>query len=297
MSLTPNQSYANANRPLFVPYTDVSGGGYPLNPVFEQITLSNSGQQGGFDTAVIGTTGNVTWTTINNTTSSALATGRLFVFDTGVAAAGTEGRMQLLSGSGGGPMSISWISPGSSVTYPFVTGSTTFTLSNLAGIAGDVNASGDVNCQDISGVNLVMSGTLSGIGPVPGSTITSSKTLNPVAVSPASASPFGVDTNVPTISNAEYDVQARGVLAAVGGSPDVDDIVNIALDAGTGTSVWTYQFKPSAVGNNGNWQVRDRITANAATSTIFMTAQVLRAGASTANYSATLIQMDVTRVK
>ena len=297
MSLTPNQSYANANRPLFVPYTDVSGSGYPLNPIFEQITLSNSGVQGGFDTTTIGLTGNVTWTTIDNINSSALATGRLFVFDTGVPAVGTEGRMQLLSGSGGGPMSIAWVAPGSSTTYPFVSGSTTFTLSNIAGVAGNLNVAGDVIAQDISGVNLVMSGTLAGVGPVPTSTITSSKTLNPVPVSPAAASPFGVDTNVPTISNAEYDVQARGLLAVVSGTPDVDDIVNIALDAGTGTSVWTYQFKPSAVGANGNWQVRDRIVANANTTTIFMTAQALLAGASTAVHSATLTQMDVTRVK
>ena len=303
MSLVPNQSYANENRPLFVPYTDVSGGGYPLNPVFEQITLSNSGQLGGFDSANVAGNNNTTWVTIDNINTSSFATGRLLVFDTGVPPNGTEGRVQILSGSGGGNMSMSWISPGSSVTYPFVTGSTTFTLSNIAGVAGDLNVAGDVNCQDVSGVNFVASGnisatgTLAGIGPVPVSTITSSKTLNPVPVSPAAATAFGVDTNVPTISNAEYDVQARGLLAVVSGTPDVDDIINIQLDAGTGNSLWTYQFKPSAVGANGVWQVRDRIVANQNTSTIFMAAQALLAGSSTAVHSATLVQMDVTRVK
>jgi hypothetical protein len=295
MSLVPNQSYANENTPLFVPYTDVSGSGYPLNPTFNTINLSNPGTAGGFDTTSVGMDGNVTFVTVDNTNCSTFATGKMYVFNTGIPPDGAgQGSMVLL---GGNAMSIQWAAPGG-VTTPFMSGSNSFTLSNLAGVAGNLNVTGAVSAtSDISGVNVFASGNLSGVGPVPTSTITSSKSLNPVPVSPTAASPFGVDTNVPTISNATYDVQARGVLAAVGGSPDVNDIVNIAIDAGSGTSIWTYQFKPSAVGDNGNWSIRDRITANAATATIFLTAQVLRAGASTANYSASLIQMDVVRVK
>jgi len=303
MSLVPNQSFANENRPLFVPYTDVSGGGgYPLNPTFETINISNSGNSGGFDVKAIGLNGDITCVSIDNTNASGFATGRLFVFDTGNPITGTGGHAQMLGGNTG--MSLSYITGGGS-TVPFITTTTSnMTLSNLLTIAGspvvsgsmtigtDVSASGNMFAQ-----NITASGTLSGVGPVPTTLITSTKTINPLPVSPTPASAFPVDTNYPTASNQQYDVMARGILAAVGGAPDVDDIVNITLDAGATTGVWTYQFKPSSVGDNGNWEIRDRITSDAAQATIFISAQTLRAGASTADYSATLRQLDVTRVK
>ena len=140
--------------------------------------------------------------------------------------------------------------------------------------------------------------TLAGIGPAPVSLINATQTITPVPVSPAAAIGFPVSTNVPTQAGWEFDVMARGTLALAGGVADPDDIVNVQIDAGTtGISVWTYQFKPSAVGNNGNWQIRDRIVSDATTTTLFIAVQVLRAGASTADYTATLSQLDATRVK
>jgi len=140
--------------------------------------------------------------------------------------------------------------------------------------------------------------TLAGIGPAPVSLINATQTITPVPVSPAAAIGFPVSTNVPTQAGWEFDVMARGTLALAGGIADPDDIVNVQIDAGTtGISVWTYQFKPSAVGNNGNWQIRDRIVSDATTVTLFIAVQVLRAGASTADYTATLAQLDATRVK
>lgn len=301
MSLLPNQSFANENRSLWVPYTDVSGSGYPQNPTFETINLSNSGEAGGFDVKAIGLNGDVTCVSIDNTNASAFATGRLYVFDTGNPLTGTGGHAQILGGNTG--CSFSYIT-GGGATVPFITTTTSnMTLSNLLTIAGSPVVSGsmtvgtDVSASgNIYGQNITASGTLSGVGPVPTQLVTSVKTINPLPVSPTAASAFPVDVNYPTASNRQYDVQARGVLAAVGGAPDADDIVNITLDAGTTTGVWTYQFKPSSVGDNGNWEIRDRIISDAATATIFITAQTLRAGASTANYSATLRQLDVTRV-
>lgn len=303
MSLVPNQSFANENRPLFVPYTDISGGGgYPLNPTFETINLSNSGNEGGFDVKAIGLNGDITCVSIDNTNASGFATGRLFVFDTGNAIAGTTGHAQILGGNTG--CSFSYIT-GGGVTVPFLTSTiSNCTISNLQTIAGSPNISGSLTVgTDVSASgnlyaqNITASGTLSGVGPAPTTLVTSTKTINPLPVSPTAASAFPVDVNYPTVSNQQYDVQARGILAAVGGVPDVDDIVNVTLDAGATTGVWTYQFKPSSVGDNGNWEIRDRITSDAAQTTIFISAQTLRAGASTANYSATLRQLDVTRVK
>ena len=140
--------------------------------------------------------------------------------------------------------------------------------------------------------------TLAGIGPAPVSLINATQTITPAPVSPAPATGFAVATNVPTQAGWEFDVMARGTLALAGGVADPDDIVNVQLDAGTtGISVWTYQFKPSAVGANGNWQIRDRVVSDATTTTLFIAVQVLRAGASTADYTATLAQLDATRVK
>ena len=140
--------------------------------------------------------------------------------------------------------------------------------------------------------------TLAGIGPAPVSLIAAPQTITPAPVSPAPAVGFAVSTNVGTQAGWEFDVMARGTIALAGGVADPDDIINIQLDAGTtGISVWTYQFKPSAVGANGNWQIRDRIVSDATTTTLFVAVQVLRAGASTADYTVNLAQLDATRVK
>jgi hypothetical protein len=140
--------------------------------------------------------------------------------------------------------------------------------------------------------------TLAGIGPSPTSLITATQNLAPAPVSPSAAVGFPVQVNVPTQAGWNFDVMARGIITLAGGVADPDDIVNVQLDAGTTTpSVWTYQFKPSSVGNNGLWAIRDRVISDATTTTLFVTAQVLRAGASTANYNVSLVQLDATRVK
>lgn len=140
--------------------------------------------------------------------------------------------------------------------------------------------------------------TLAGIGPAPVSLINAPQTIAPAPVSPAPAVGFAVATNVPTQAGWEFDVMARGTITLAGGVADPNDIINVQLDAGTtGISVWTYQFKPSAVGNNGNWAIRDRIVSDATTTTVFIAVQVLRAGASTADYNVALQQLDATRVK
>jgi hypothetical protein len=141
--------------------------------------------------------------------------------------------------------------------------------------------------------------TIQGIGPSPVSLINSTKNETPAPVSPAPAVAFGVDTLVPTIVGGEYDVMTRGLITLASGTADVDDVVDITLDAGTSAAtgaVWTYQFKPSAVGANGYWQVRDRIVSDAVVPSLGVTVQVVRAGASTADYNVSQIQFDVTRV-
>jgi hypothetical protein len=145
----------------------------------------------------------------------------------------------------------------------------------------------------------LIASTIQGIGPSPVSLINATKNQAPAPVSPAPAVAFGVDTSVPTVIGGEYDVMTRGIITLAAGAPDVDDIVNITLDAGTSAAtgaVWTYQFKPSATNANGYWQVRDRIVSDAVVPSLGVTAQVIRAGASTADYNVSQIQFDVTRV-
>jgi len=140
--------------------------------------------------------------------------------------------------------------------------------------------------------------TLAGIGPSPVSLIAAPQTISPAPVSPAPAIGFAVSTNVPTQAGWEFDVMARGLITLVGGVADPDDIVDVQLDAGTTTpSVWTYQFRPSAVNSNGLWQIRDRVVSDATTTTVFISVQVQRAGGSTADYAVSLVQLDATRVK
>lgn len=144
----------------------------------------------------------------------------------------------------------------------------------------------------------VIANTLAGIGPAPVSLITATQNITPAPVSPNPAIGFPVQVNVPTQAGWNFDVMARGIITLASGASDPNDIVNIQIDAGTTTpSVWTYQFRPSATGANGNWQIRDRVVSDATTTTVFIAVQVLRAGASTANYNVSLVQLDATRVK
>ena len=138
---------------------------------------------------------------------------------------------------------------------------------------------------------------IQGIGPAPVSLINSVKNQAPAPVSPAPPVAFGVDSLVATGVGFEFDVMSRGLITLAGGVADPDDIVNITLDAGTAVpAVWVYQFKPSAVGNNGYWQIRDRVVSDAVQPSIGIEVQVLRAGGSTADYNVSQVQFDVTRV-
>lgn len=138
---------------------------------------------------------------------------------------------------------------------------------------------------------------IQGIGPAPVTLINSTKNETPAPVSPAPAVAFGVDNLVATVVGGEYDVMSRGIITLAAGVADPDDIVNVTLDAGTAIpAVWVYQFKPSAVGNNGYWQIRDRVVSDAIVPSIGISVQVLRAGASTADYDVSQVQFDVTRV-
>ena len=159
-------------------------------------------------------------------------------------------------------------------------------------------------CSNTPGLDVLTVGgaiigtTLAGIGPAPTSLITATQNIAPAPVSPAPAIGFPVQVNVPTQAGWIFDVMARGIITLVGGIADPDDIVDIQLDAGTTTpSVWVYQFKPSSVGNNGLWAIRDRVISDATTTTVFIAVQVVRAGASTADYNVSLVQLDATRVK
>jgi hypothetical protein len=159
-------------------------------------------------------------------------------------------------------------------------------------------------CSNTPGLDVLTVGgaiigtTLAGIGPAPVSLITATQNITPAPVSPAPATGFPVQVNVPTQAGWNFDVMARGIITLAGGSSDPNDIVNVQIDAGTSSpAVWTYQFRPSAVGANGNWAIRDRVVSDATTTTLFIAVQVLRAGASTANYNVSLLQLDATRVK
>jgi|688.fasta_scaffold44618_5 hypothetical protein len=161
-----------------------------------------------------------------------------------------------------------------------------------------LDTSGTPNGDVLTVGGALIANTLAGIGPAPVSLITATQNITPAPVSPAPAVGFPVQVNVPTQAGWEFDVMARGIITLASGVADPDDIVNVQLDAGTTTpAVWTYQFKPSSVGNNGLWAIRDRVVSDATTTTVFIAVQTLRAGASTADYNVSLVQLDATRVK
>ena len=147
-----------------------------------------------------------------------------------------------------------------------------------------------------SGLDAFTTNFLYAIGPVPTSLVTVPKTINPVPVSPAPAQAFLVDTSLPTLNGAIYEVQATGSFALAAGVADPDDALYFEVDAGTGLSITTYTYYPSRPGQSANWSLRQRIVCNAAQPSLSVLTQVLRAGASTADYSATINYFSATRV-
>lgn len=161
---------------------------------------------------------------------------------------------------------------------------------------------------------LAVGGTITAnIGPVPTQIITSTKTVNPVAVSPTAPSQFGVDTTITGISNAEYDVQATGTVFVVSGATDASDTVVYTFTSGAGQGSMTATVVPESlilggfgVGGTGpltaggaaaNVFMRGRVTPNASGTTLGANVRVFSPNASTAVYGATLTVLDVQRVR
>lgn len=169
----------------------------------------------------------------------------------------------------------------------------------------------------VAGANtdlLAVGGTITAnIGPVPTQIITSTKTVNPVAVSPTAPSQFGVDTTITGISNAEYDVQATGTVFVASGTTDASDTVVYSFTSGGGQGSMTSTVVPQSlilggfgVGGTGpltaggaaaNVFMRGRVTPNASGTTLGANVRVFSPNASSAVYGATLTVLDVQRVR
>ena len=161
---------------------------------------------------------------------------------------------------------------------------------------------------------LAVGGTITAnIGPVPTQLITSAKTVNPVAISPAAPSQFGVDVSLAGISGAEYDVQATGTVFVVSGTVDPSDTVVYTFTSGAGQGSMTATVVPSSlilggfgVGGTGpltaggaaaNIFMRGRVTPNASGTILGANVREFSPNASTAVYGATLSILDVQRVR
>jgi hypothetical protein len=176
-------------------------------------------------------------------------------------------------------------------------GNTTFTPSVFGANADNLTVGGTVNCL---------------IGPVPTQIITSTKTVNPIAVSPAAPSQFGVDTSITSISGAEYDVQVTGTVFCVSGTPDPADYIVYEFTCGGGGVISAIVFPGAAaagLGGNGvtglgplvaagaaaTITLRGRVVSGASGTTLGADARVFLTG--TAVYGATLTVLDVQRVR
>jgi hypothetical protein len=161
--------------------------------------------------------------------------------------------------------------------------------------------------------NLTVGGTVNClIGPVPTQIITSTKTVNPIAVSPAAPSQFGVDTSITSISGAEYDVQVTGTVYCVSGIPDPADYIVYEFTCGGGGVISAILFPGAAgagLGGNGvtglgplvaagaaaTITLRGRVVSGASGTILGADARVFLTG--TAVYGATLTVLDVQRVR
>jgi hypothetical protein len=180
--------------------------------------------------------------------------------------------------------------------------------------SGATNTTLTISAAGANADNFTLGGTLNcSIGPVPTQLITSTKTVNPVAVSPTAPSQFGVDVSLTGISNAEYDVQATGTVYVVSGTVDASDTVVYSFTSGAGQGSMTSTVVPSSlvlggfgVGGTGpltaggaaaNVFMRGRVTPNASGTVLGANVRVFSPNASTAVYGATLSVLDVQRVR
>lgn len=133
MSLLGNQVYANPDTPCWS--AAGGGGGYPTNPTFTTVTLSNGGDDGYLTAGNVGPAGSALLVGSGGN-GAPLATGRLSVYDTGNPVSGNNGRTQIIGADTG--MSISWVEGVTNTTYPLVTGdSTGFILTGVKSINGN----------------------------------------------------------------------------------------------------------------------------------------------------------------
>jgi len=177
---------------------------------------------------------------------------------------------------------------------------------------GNVNSSLTTSAFGANTDLLNIGGTITAnIGPVPTQLITSTKTVNPIAVSPAAPSQFGVDTSLVSISNAEYDVQATGTVFCVSGTVDASDYVVYNFTAGGSGTIGAIVF-PSAASLGGNGvsglgplvaagaaasvNLRTRLTSSASGTTLGANVRLFQP-TGTAVYGATLSLLDVQRVR
>jgi hypothetical protein len=214
--------------------------------------------------------------------------------------------LRLIDGSGATVMSLANIAGNNVIqsTAPIKftqlgtgNGNTTLTLSAAGANTDNLTVGGTVNCL---------------IGPVPTQVITSTKTVNPVAVSPAAPSQFGTDATVTSIANAEYDVQVTGTVYCVSGTVDPADYIVYNFTAG-GTGVLSAIVYPgvanAGLGGNGVTGIGP-LTAGGAAATVTLRARVVSSASGTALsanvrafltgtavYGATLTVLDVQRVR
>ena len=161
--------------------------------------------------------------------------------------------------------------------------------------------------------NFTLGGTLyANVGPVPTQLITSTKTVNPVAVPPAAPSQFGVDLSLSGVSNAEYDVQATGTVYVVSGAVDPSDTVLYQFTSGT-SGIMNAIVYPGQFNVGGNYvsgsgpltsggaaasvQMRARVSPSVSGTVLGANVKAFPAGGSTAVYGATLTLLDVQRVR
>lgn len=273
MSLLISRDYANASKPLWLP---TSGG-----------TIDGSLNVNG----LLAVTGNISATGDINAVGEVTAQDSLRVLDSNAATKFS------FANDGAGNSLIQSTDTIKFTQLGTANGNTTFVLSAAGANADNFSVGGTMNCL---------------IGPVPTQLITSTKTVNPVAVPPAAPSQFGVDLSLSSISNAEYDVQATGTVYVVSGAVDASDTVLYQFTAGSGGTMNAIVY-PGQFNVGGNYvsgsgpltsggaaatvQMRSRVTPSVSGTVLGANVKAFPAGGSTAVYGATLTLLDVQRVR
>jgi hypothetical protein len=176
---------------------------------------------------------------------------------------------------------------------------------------GNVNTSLTTSVFGANTDLLAVGGTITAnIGPVPTQIITSTKTVNPIAVSPTAPSQFGVDTTLTSIAGAEYDVQITGTVYCVSGTVNPADYIVYNFTAGGSGVISAIVFPgETLLGANGvtglgpltaggaaaTITLRTRLTSSASGTALSANVRAFLTG--TAVYGATLTLLDVQRVR